>query len=369
MTSEEYEKLKQFYTDVEESLTLSDYDLIFNELDIPIAYKKTNEWRLKTACHNIDAHSSGTNLQFSLDSRSFFCFSQCNCSYNIFTLIQKRFHLLGENKTSMQCLKWVCDLKGIKFDFTAEQPKNKNRVKWERDLSQYINKKSNEKEVEIYNKRDLSFFSKIYHDDWLNYGISEDTMEKFNIRYYPYRNQIIIPCYDKRGDLIGVRVRNMIEGVNKYMPLKMLNGKEYNFPTNKYFYGINVNQVEIKRTGVVWLVEGEKSVLKANDWFGEKSVVLALYGSVLSKEKIEQLIKLGVDKVIIMIDSDFKETKGEEYNKFKEKVVKIASEVYPMIGEVEAVYNNQGYDGYKLSPFDFTREQFDKMYENRLKIY
>lgn len=370
MNNEEYEALKQFYIDVEDKLTLSDYEEILEENDFHICYKNNKEWRIKTACHNIDIKDAHPNLRFNLDNRVFTCFSSCSCSYNIYTLLQKRYKLIGKSDRSIDILKYICEFKGIKFNFSINNsPLTSNKSNWKKILSKY-NKDIKTFDKIVYDKKDIEIFSKKYHTDWLDYGISEEVLDKYNIRYYDYQSQIVIPCYDKVGDLIGIRIRNMNPDCNaKYKPLKTLDGTLYAFPTEYYFYGENFNLERIRKRKEVWLVEAEKSVLKAETWFGDDNITLGLYGLNLSPQKVNTLISAGVNVAVIMIDSDFHTMNedNEEYEIFEKNVEKLAQQLKPYM-KVYVCYNNQGFDGYKYSPFDFTREQFDILYKNKEEI-
>ena len=158
-----------------------------------------------------------------------------------------------------------------------------------------------------YDKKVLEYFPKIYHEDWLDYGISENTLEKYGIRWYDYKQQIVIPCLNQNGDLIGIRVRNMNPNIDiKYMPLQLLDGTEFNFPTNEAFYGENFNWINVQKTKSVILVESEKTVMKYEDWYGEENnICLGLYGSVLKGGKLKKLLSWGCETFYIALDSDF----------------------------------------------------------------
>ena len=364
MNNEDYEALKQFYIDIEDKLTLLDYEAILEENDFYICYKNNKEWRIKTACHNIDVKDAHPNLRFNLENRVFTCFSSCSCSYNIYTLLQKRYKLIGKSDRSIDVLKYICEFKGIEFNFSTKVAPTSNKSNWKKILGKY-NKEVKSFDKIVYNKEDLEFFPKIYHTDWLDYGISEEVLDKYNIRYYNYFSQIVIPCYDKVGDLIGVRIRNMNPDCNaKYKPLKTLDGTLYAFPTEYYFYGENFNLERIKKRKEVWIVEAEKSVLKAETWFEDNNITLGLYGLNLTPQKLNTILSTGANVAVIMIDSDFHKIGDEDYEIFYKNVMKIAQQLKPYM-TVYVCYNNQGYDGYKYSPFDFTREQFDILYENK----
>lgn len=370
--------LNKVFKQVIDSLTLKDYEDLITKTGGVIKHKGTTKWICYTFCHNIDPLKGSPKLEFYVNSKLFYCYTKCCQSYNIVTLLQQRFKILGEEKNRVEVLKYIidtCDL-GIDLKNVEIKEKSNDICDWRSCLNKYLRYKNSYNELKVYDKSILDNFPKLYHQDWIDYGISIETMEKYNIRYYPYRNQILIPCFKEDGSLIGIRVRNMDEdyineGNPKYFPLYTLDGTSFEFPTNLAFYGENYNLEEIKRTGVCWLVESEKSVLKMDSWFGEHNVSLAMYGSNLGKKRFDKLISLGLNEVVIMLDSDFHSIYDEnnelteEYIKFEDKVLKMAKPFKPYIGKISVCFNNKGYEGYKFSPCDFTREQFDLLYKNR----
>ena len=208
----------------------------------------------------------------------------------------------------------------------------------------------------------------IYPEDWIKEGISISSMEKYGIKYYPRLQSTVIPCYDKEGNLIGIRCRHWLpEEIEngKYRPLQLLNNTIYKFPTNKVFYGINYNWAEIERTGHVILAEGEKAVLKADSWWHENSNVLALYGSNIGLKRVKELVKMGVNHVTLALDSDFENINDENYKEFENKMIKLA-ELFRGYCTVDIVYNNINLKNwYKCSPFDADEKTWNKLYENR----
>ena len=191
-------------------------------------------------------------------------------------------------------------------------------------------------------------------------------MERYKIGYYALDDCTTIPVFDIEGELVGIRGRywrpeDIEQG--KYRPITTLH-TTYKFATGGVLYGLYQNMEAIRRTRTAWLVEGEKSVLKSDTWFGANSVAAALFGSSISKQQIKQLVELEVEKVVVMLDSDFQHIGDQDYSGFVERVDKMAKALKPYFA-VEVVYNNIGLNGYKCSPFDFSKSEFDKMYENR----
>lgn len=373
MTEQEYEAFKNFIHELlYERMTLDDYEIIMRRLG---ANKRGD--RYNTICHNING--GGYNLAFNKETRSFCCFSECSCSYSLLSLIKKRRELLGEPCSTYQSLKWLCNELGIEFNFKEEVKQvNTNIYKWQNSLLKYTKNKNKNIELRVYNKKILNYFPKIYHTDWIDYGISEEVLDKYNIGWYNYKQQITIPCYRQNGDLIGIRIRNMNPEIDiKYIPLQLLDGTEFNFPTNEVFYGENFNWTNVQRTKSVILVESEKTVMKYESWYGAKNnICLGLYGSVLSNAKLKKLLSWNCETFYICLDSDFEsieysnnDGKITPYEKFEKKVMNIYNKLKPYAKSVYVIYNNLGFENcYKYSITDYTREQFEKIWNNKEKI-
>lgn len=373
MNEQEYDAFKNFIHELlYERMTLDDYEIIMRRLD---ANKRGD--RYNTICHNING--GGYNLAFNKETRSFCCFSECSCSYSLLSLIKKRRELLGEPCSTYQSLKWLCNELGIEFNFKEEVKQvNTNIYKWQNSLLKYTKNKNKNIELRVYNKKILNYFPKIYHTDWIDYGISEEVLDKYNIGWYNYKQQITIPCYRQNGDLIGIRIRNMNPEIDiKYIPLQLLDGTEFNFPTNEVFYGENFNWTNVQRTKSVILVESEKTVMKYESWYGAKNnICLGLYGSVLSNAKLKKLLSWNCETFYICLDSDFEsieysnnDGKITSYEKFEKKIMNIYNKLKPYAKSVYVIYNNLGFENcYKYSITDYTREQFEKIWNNKEKI-
>lgn len=373
MTEDEFNQLNIFINDLlYNKMTIDDYYYVMEKLG---AKKRLN--RFSAICHELN--SSKTNLSFDEESRCFYCFSGCNCSYSLLNLIKKNRTLCGENSKTIPSLKWLCEQLNIEFNFKEEANKsNTDRYNWKSTLMKYLGKNKQNGTLPKYDKNVLNMFPKLYHEDWIDYGISEETMEKYNIRYYPYRNQIVMPCYTHDGNLCGIRIRNMNEqllesGYPKYMPLELLDGTQYKFQTNMCFYGENFNSEIIKKKKTVMLVEAEKTTLKYDTWFPNENICLSLFGSSIGKEQIKYLIDLGVETIILGIDSDFETIEYSDnanektkYDLFEEKVVKLYQLLKPYFSNIYILYNNLGFENcYKFSPTDYTREQFEQLWESK----
>lgn len=375
MTEQEYEAFKEFINKVlYEQMTEDDYYIVMRRLGVN---HRGN--RFQSCCHHSNPNEGGYNLAFNPNSKSFMCFSQCSCSYSLLSLVKKHKELVDGKCSTWSAMKFICDQINIPFNFKEEVKQvNTNIYKWQNSLLKYTKNKNKNIELRVYNKKILNYFPKIYHTDWIDYGISEEVLDKYNIGWYNYKQQITIPCYRQNGDLIGIRVRNMNPEIDiKYIPLQLLDGTEFNFPTNEVFYGENFNWTNVQRTKSVILVESEKTVMKYESWYGAKNnICLGLYGSVLSNAKLKKLLSWNCETFYICLDSDFEsidysnnDEKLTSYEKFEKKVMNIYNKLKPYAKSVYVIYNNLGFENcYKYSITDYTREQFEKLWNNKEKI-
>ena len=355
---------------LKKQLSLADYEKIIKALNIPIMIKTNTHWVLMTGCHNKNPYDGSPKLYLYLNTFIFQCVTKCCASFDIIGLVQKRLAITNRKSSFMDAVHFIIEVLNIDIEDIERFHKNKYEYNWEDELGKYIRIRKYGTELPVYDKNILTKLQKIVPESWIEEGISPETLNKYHIGYYERTNSTTIPCLSKKGELIGIRVRNWqeedLENGRKYMPLMLLDGTCYKFPTNDVFYGINYNAPTIESTGTVILVEGEKSVMKADTWFGNDSNVLALYGSQIGIKRRNQLLRMGVKNIILALDSDFHKAddSDEEYLAFEKKIFKL-SELFKGYCQVEVMYNNLGLEGYKYSPFDFTREEYEKLYENR----
>lgn len=348
-------------------LTVDDHKKIMKALDIP-AYTESNScityW---SGDKNRDSLKGSPKLVFYKDTKIYMGYT-ASTSYDIISLCQVRLGLLGQPHTFIDAINFIIQTVGLEIE-TVKRIDKPNICHWQEGLEKFIRFRSTGSTLEPYDKSILDQLDHSVPQQWLDEGISLETMVKYQIGYYDRLDATTIPCFAQDGSLIGIRCRhwrpNEIEE-GKYRPLCLLDGTSYKFPTNNVFYGINWNWGGIERTGHVILVEGEKSVLKADTWWGEKNITLARYGGALGLQRRNQLIKLGVNHVTIADDSDFTEIgDNDAYNKFEKKVLSIAK-LFKGYAKVDVVYNNIGLqNAYKASPFDFDEATYNLMWENR----
>lgn len=340
--------------------------MICKSLDIPAYSENNSQIVYYTGDKNKNALDGSPKLYFYKQTKTYFGYTASR-AYDIIGLVQARLALLNRLCSFWDSVQYILQVTGR--DTTEIQRVSKpNMCDWESGLEKYVRIKNGETILKIYDDSILDCFPLVAPQEWLDEGISVPTLEKYGIRYYERKNQVLIPCRNECGNLIGIRCRNfhpqLLEQA-KYIPLTLLDGTSYAFPTNNVFYGINYNKPAIEQSGEVIVVEGEKSVLKADEFLGEKNNVLALYGSNIGSRRALQLLRMGVNRVVLALDSDFISVGDKDYGLFENKILGL-SRLFKGRCTVEVVYNNIGLKNwYKCSPFDGTKEQWAELYASR----
>lgn len=377
MTEQEYSQFKEFvYKLLYEVMTLEDYEIIMRRLNAPSPIKSNSEtWMYKSICHNIEPNKCKNNLAFYTESKTFYCFSECQTSYNIITLAEKRFNLIGEPKTRFECTKWICEQLNIPFNFKDNvKSSNTNKYNWQQSLSKYVRIKNKEIELKVYDKNILNFFENDYHESWIKDHISIDSMRKYGIKYYPYHDSIIIPCFSQEGELCGIRERFLNPNSSvKYLPLSMLDGTSYEFPVNQTLYGMNYNSDNIRHYKKIVLGEAEKFTMQCDTYFGCKNYSVSLYGKSMSKTKVKQILELNPSEVIIALDFDYDFVTDEngdftkEFLSFKRNVYRIGDYFKPYC-KVSALISYGGHHK-NDSPTDNGKEKYLELFNERENLY
>ena len=237
-------------------LTLSHYDAILRELGIPIFSKSNTEWRCFSGDRHKNPYDGSPSLIFYPDTKIFQGYS-AGRAYDAIALVQTRLNLLGQTCSFLDACNWILEKTGLDPTKIAKPLTNAHVYDWS-ELERFIRVRKYGNQLPEYNRNIIDTLPPLYPQAWVDEGISEETMAKYQIRYYERCNQTVIPCFDEEARLIGVRVRNWdkdrVEQA-KYMPLITLDGQCYKFNTNQVFYGINYNKPMIEQTGEVWLGE------------------------------------------------------------------------------------------------------------------
>lgn len=222
----------------------------------------------------------------------------------------------------------------------------------------YIPYEDEEKEV-TYDKSILEQYSKYkWNMRFLKDGILPSSQYKFNIGYDESSNRITLPWLNGNGELIGVISRiDSDEMTNfKYLPL-------IPFPKHKYLYGLYQNKEYIKESKEVYIFEAEKSVMLGDSLRYRN--FLSLGGNNVSELQVEQILKLGVNKIILCLDE------GLDVSAIKRDIKTIKSCCFMRdikIGFILDRENKYLPKGSKSSPIDLGKEIFEKLCDECLII-
>ena len=350
---------------LKKSLSLAHHKQIMQALGIPSYSENSTQIVYYTGDKNVDPYKGSPKLYFYKDT-SIYVGMTAGRSYDIISLVQTRLSLLKQPCSFLDACQFILDTTNINPDSINRVKKDGHVYDWS-NLERFVRVRKYGNQLSEYNRNIIDTLPPLYPQAWIDEGISEETMDKYQIRYYERCNQTVIPCFDDEARLVGVRVRNWdkdrVEQA-KYMPLVTLDGQCYKFNTNQVFYGINYNKPEIERTGKVIIVESEKAVMKLDTYMGRHNIALGMYGSNLGIQRRNQLLKMGVNTVSYVVDNDFIGQDDAFFERWREKIQHFIK-LWDGFCRVEIVWDNLGLLGPKENATDRTKEVWEQLWENR----
>lgn len=331
----------------------------------------------KTICHGGDSHK----LCYFTETKDFYCYT--NCGRMPFFEFIKKVNGFGE-KDFGKCLTYVAEKVGYKPRLKRNELGALKPSSLDKDVEQYQQEKikySSQYFEPTYNLKHydpyiLNYFDhNAFYEGWIKEGISTDTMTKYGICWYEFQKYIVIPHYDIDGNLIGIRRRSLKpEDVdNKYMPL-FVQDKSFEHQLGLNLYGLYQNKEIITKLKTAVIVEGEKSVLMGDTFYGKYNNLVATCGFNVSNYQIRLLQKLGVRVVYLGFDKDFdiRKEKEEEYKKdevvfqnylrYRKRIQNLALKLQK-VGDFEVfiIEDKIGILSLKDSPTDKGKENFEKL--------
>lgn len=333
---------------------------IMENLGVPFVKQDNKQIIFYSICHHlVDFEDHKPKLYYYINSKKFNCFV-CGFNGDIFSLVQ---HI--KSYSFVQAVSYVC--KNCHIDLNENKATQIDQWRsMKKFLPVYVQDKST---IQIYDNKVLDLFNKFYPKNWIEEGISKEAMDKFHIGWYGRNEQITLPVFDISGNLIGIHARNtrqyLVDKGLKYQPLKTLNC-EYKFPTSEVLYGLYENQDIIKSTKAAILFEGPKSVLQMESIL-EQNNSLALFGLNCQRSKRDMLLDLGIKKIYIALDKQYREVKSLEFDIYKSYVSKIIKLFKPYC-QVYIIWDRKNFLDYKDSPSDKGKEIWDNLYQQKTKI-
>lgn len=312
-----------------------------------------------TICHNLESSEASMKLYFYKKNKMFVCYTECG-SMSIFKFLRTYYE---ERQIEYD---WYQDIYEVVCNCSSFKQKEGFIKPVYKSLKERYSVARKEVQLPEYSPNVLDCFIKYYPPEWLNDGISKLTMDKFNISYSISQNKIIIPHYDIDGRLVGIRGRTLneweIDNVGKYAPIQV-EGVWYKHPLSMNLYGLNKTFIDIRRNGICYLFESEKSVMQM-DSFNMLNCSAAVCGSNFNKYQLNILMKFcAPSEIVICFDKE--ELPGEE--KYFNKLWNICQK-YKQYCNFSFIYDREGLLNLKDSPTDKGEKVFLQLLKKRIKV-
>lgn len=312
-----------------------------------------------TICHNVDSSEASMKLYFYKKNKMFVCYTGC-WAQSIFKFLRNYY------ETRQIEYDWYEDVYQVACNCSSFKQKEGFAPTVYKSLRDRYEIKRKEKKLPEFSPHVLDCFIKTYPPEWLDDGITKETMDKFNISYSISQNKIIIPHYDILGRLVGIRGRALndweVENVGKYAPIQV-EGIWYKHPLSMNLYGLDRTFMDIRRNGICYLFESEKSVMQM-DSFNMPNCSAAVCGSNFNKYQLNILMKFcAPSEIVICFDKE--EKPGEE--KYFDKLYNICKK-YSQYANFSFIYDREGLLDLKDSPTDRGEEVFKKLLEKRVRV-
>ena len=345
------------YQEIINNLTDDNIKQILDKLNIP--YQDKGSYLLMpTYCHNHKSEDASLKLYYYKNNKVFMCYTECG-GMNIFTFLR---HYYEAQEIDYD---WYSDIYYLITE-TSNYSSAEITINKYKSIKDRYDKIERNFKFNIFSNACLDCFIKKYPVEWLEDNISIEAMDKFNILYSISQNKIIIPHYDIEGNLIGIRGRALnkwdIENLGKYMPVQ-IEGKWYNHPLGMNLYGLNFNKENIKKEGICFVYEGEKSVLQL-ETFNRPNCSVAVCGSQFNKYQLNLLLKnCNPKEIVICFDKEELKYQDKYFNKLWNMCSK-----YKNYCDISFIYDRQNLLSMKESPSDEGEEIFNKLLEKRVQV-
>jgi len=348
---------------LKEKITDEDIKNILVEFNAYPIHENDETIIFPTICHNINVEEASPKLYYYKNSKMFYCFTECQKSYDIISLLIAINKLRGNNYNFWDIANYLTD----KIQYTEDFYDSRDLYVYN-STKDYYKQHSSKITTQYYDNNILNFFQNYLPYEWAAEGITYQNLLKYDIKYYSSENEIIIPHYDINKNLVGIRIRALNKEdivFGKYRPLKLEN-KIYSHPLSQFCYGLWNNKNNIQKTKQAIIVEGEKSVLKGEQL--EYNNLVACCGSNISKVQIMQLINCGAKEIIIAFDKEYKNNKDKKNEIYYNKLNELASK-YKLYCNFSFIFDFWNILEEKDSPIDRGIDNFNYLFQRRIKLY
>lgn len=358
---------------VKNSLTIEQVIEVVESLGAATPRVQGQMFMCETICHHMPGEGK-LKLYYWDNTKLFKCFTDCGEYFDIFQLVIKAFEVQYDEEWSMpRAVAYVAQ----KFNMASIEDDGFEDLGLEdwailKSYERLRHKEEKGRRIVELKEYEEIILSRLAHPKiglWLDEGITQETMERYEISYYPLDCQIIIPHRDIDNKLIGIRGRTLVkeeaEIYGKYRPATIA-GTMYNHPLGFALYGLNHTKDNIKAIKKAIIFEGEKSVMLYDSLFGkDNNIAVASCGSSVSNHQIKLLLDLGVQEIIFAFDRQFEEIGDKDFHKLVKKIQALGAQ-YKNYVNVSCIFDKEMVTGYKDSPIDCGRETFLYLFKNRI---
>lgn len=326
-----------------------------------------------TICHHIS--DGKMKLYYYIEEKVFHCYTDCGSNFDIYELVIKNHKLKGVEMNLTSAINWILRTLGKSTSYENKPEGFMHQSNSRLEEIEWFDSLTVKKPVVIPMKVHSDLILRLFFDEphplFLEDGISESTMKKFEIMYYEKSNRIVIPHrHYKTGEIIGLKSRSLnfedIDKGFKYIPMK-IQEVSYSYPTFQNLYGLYQNKEMIKKLRKVVIFESEKSVMQFESFFPNQNFSVALCGSNISKLQVEMLLELGVEEVIIALDKEFTKLNSKEADVNYDKLKRLCG-MFSSYTRVSMIWDKKNLLRLKDSPSDRGREVFVELFKNRKTI-
>lgn len=336
-----------------DSETIQQVNNAINVVDYAAQYLDLNEYRGEYwAICPFHENDTDPSLSFNREKNVFNCFG-CKTSGSTIQFVMY-YHNLSFPKAIEHLINYA----------------NLTIVKRERsEILEYLRKiqykKKNKKQIEREYLPDniMNRYVKKPVVEWLNEGIKQEILDKYNVRYDVCGNRIVFPIIDINGKIIAVKGRTLFSNYEELGLTKYIYYQEIG--TNDFLYGLYQNLQYIKEKNEVIIFEGAKSVYKA-EGYGYKNVI-SLETSNINEDQMRLLLQLKCD-VVFALDQGVKITTQKVKNIKDKKYTYVNIGLLPKLTNVYVIEDRFSLLQPKDSPVDQGKEVWEKLYEARYKI-
>lgn len=293
-------------------------------------------------------HRDDTPSLFITPSKNLFYCQSCGVGGNIINWL-----MTFEHMKFPEAVKKVSELSGIDI----KSFKTCSSMMLFKELQRAANIGKSKKIIANRKILDPSYMDQFIDEppqEWLDEGISAETMKHFGIRIDNASNRIVYPVYDADFNLIAAKGRTRFQKYKEFGIKKYLNYQQIG--TTDYFAGMKENYEDIMRQKSVVIFEGLKSVMKLYDWDWHNAIAAETKG--INDNQIILLIKMGLKEVTFADDNDV------PISKIRHDVEKLRryTNVYAIIDSHKLLPEN------KMAPCDAGREVWEQLYSERIKL-